>query len=48
MTKITENTIEEIAIELLEDLDYQSRRDETFVITKTTQNKSSVGAKQKR
>ena len=46
--KITENTIEDFTIELLERLDYQSRRDETFVITRTTQNKSSRGAKQKR
>jgi hypothetical protein len=48
MTKITENTIEEIAIELLEHLGCQSRRDEIFVITITSQNKSSVGVKQKR
>ncbi|NOZ48174.1 MAG: hypothetical protein GXO79_15560 [Chlorobi bacterium] len=46
MTRITENTIEEFTIELLMRLGYQSRRDETFVIIKTTQTLSSVGAKQ--
>ncbi len=45
MTKITENTIEEFAIELLERLGYKSRRDETFVTKKSNATPNSVGAR---